>query len=242
MRRIVTGEQIAQLTNPDPFAVPVWRAPVYRTPGWIIAVVQLARLLGWLARLIVRHPVADAVLAVLVLAWLNAGWPGLVALVLIVAVVLAGWRWRWPVSFSRWIAGPARGKWRRWFYRRRWAAVMTIGRPGPVLPGPAPAAGARQGHLHPVHRPGAGPAGVRPVRRRLRRPGRQPGARVRRHAVPGPHRPLRARWCWSSSAATPWPPSSPPCPSPPTRTCGRCRSAAARTACRGWSGCTARTC
>ena len=44
MRRIVTGEQIAQLTNPDPFAVPAWRAPVYRTPGWIIAAVQLARL------------------------------------------------------------------------------------------------------------------------------------------------------------------------------------------------------
>ena len=33
MRKIVTGEQIAQLTNPDPFAVPAWRAPVYRTPA-----------------------------------------------------------------------------------------------------------------------------------------------------------------------------------------------------------------
>jgi hypothetical protein len=39
MRRVVTGEQLAQLANPDPFAVPVMRAPVYRTPGWIIAVV-----------------------------------------------------------------------------------------------------------------------------------------------------------------------------------------------------------
>src|SRR6185312_7085970 len=26
-------------------------------------------------------------------------------------------------------------------------------------------------------------------------------------------RPGPARWCWSSSAVTPWPPSSPPCPS-----------------------------
>ena len=51
MRKVVTGEQVAQLTNPDPFAVPVLRAPVYRTPGWIIAVVQLGRLLWWLARL-----------------------------------------------------------------------------------------------------------------------------------------------------------------------------------------------
>ena len=80
MRKIVTGEQIAQLTNPDPFAVPTWRAPVYRTPGWIIAAVQLVRFLWWLARLIIRHPIVDAVLAVLVLVWLNAGWPGLVVL------------------------------------------------------------------------------------------------------------------------------------------------------------------
>jgi hypothetical protein len=82
MRRIVTGDQVAQLRNPDPFAVPAWRAPVYRTPGWIIAVVQFARMLWWLVKLIARHPVADAVLAVLVLVWLNAGWPGLVVLVL----------------------------------------------------------------------------------------------------------------------------------------------------------------
>ena len=115
-------------SSPTPTRSPSrpWRAPVYRTPGWIIAVVQLARLVWWLARLIIRHPVTDAVLAVLVLVWLNAGWPGLVALVLIVAVVLAGWRWARPVSFSRWIAGPARGKRRSWFYRRRWGAVMTV--------------------------------------------------------------------------------------------------------------------
>ena len=26
MRRVVTGEEIAQLHNPDPFAVPAWRS------------------------------------------------------------------------------------------------------------------------------------------------------------------------------------------------------------------------
>ena len=41
-------------------------------------------------------------------------------------VVLAAWRWFWPSSFTRWVAGPARRKWRTWFYRRRWAGVMTI--------------------------------------------------------------------------------------------------------------------
>ena len=39
---------------------------------------------------------------------------------------LGTWRFFWPGSFTRWVAGPARGKWRAWFYRRRWAGVMAI--------------------------------------------------------------------------------------------------------------------
>jgi hypothetical protein len=38
-----SGEQIAQVNNPDPFAAPVWRSPVYHTPGWLITIVQLLR-------------------------------------------------------------------------------------------------------------------------------------------------------------------------------------------------------
>src|SRR5271157_4468855 len=97
MRKVITGEQVAQLYNRDPFALPVWRAPV-----------------------------AATVVAMLVLAWLNVGWLGLVLLVTWVVVVLVTWRFFWPSSFTRWIAGPARGKWRGWFYRRRWAGVMAI--------------------------------------------------------------------------------------------------------------------
>ena len=127
MRKIVTGEQIAQLTNPDPFAVPTWRAPVYRTPGWIITLVQLVRLLVWLVRLIGRHPVAATVLAVLAFIWVNLGWPGLAALFAWAVVVLTAWRLFRPSSFTRWITGPARGRWRGWWcYRRRWAGVMVI--------------------------------------------------------------------------------------------------------------------
>jgi DNA segregation ATPase FtsK/SpoIIIE, S-DNA-T family len=135
MRKVVTGEQVAQLRNPDPFAAPIWRAPVYETPGWVITIIQLWRALAWLVRLITRHPLAGGVLAVLVLVWLNAGLPGLVALVAGVMAVLVAWRWRWPVSFCRVVAGPSRGKWRAWFYRRRWGAVMTIGGLAPVYQG-----------------------------------------------------------------------------------------------------------
>ena len=126
MRKVITGEQVAQLHNRDPFALPAWRAPIYQTPAGIILLVQLARLLGWLARLIARHPAAAAVLAVLALIWLNLGWPGLAALLACAVVLLVTWRWFWPDSFARWVGSPARGRWRAWFYRRRWAGVMAI--------------------------------------------------------------------------------------------------------------------
>ena len=40
MRKVVTGSQVAQLRNTDPFAVPLWRAPIYRTPFLLVALVQ----------------------------------------------------------------------------------------------------------------------------------------------------------------------------------------------------------
>ena len=58
--------------------------------------------------------------------WVKLGWVTLAALVLAAVVMLIAWRWFWPVSFSRWVGRPARGTWRAWCYRRRWAAVMTI--------------------------------------------------------------------------------------------------------------------
>ena len=126
MRKVITGEQVAQLYNRDPFALPVWRAPIYQTPAGFILLVQLARLLGWLVRLIARHPLAAAIVALLAFMWVNVGWLGLVFLAVWAVVVLAAWRWFWPGSFTRWVSSPARGRWRAWFYRRRWAGVMAI--------------------------------------------------------------------------------------------------------------------
>ncbi len=51
-----SGEQIVQVTNPDPFAKPVLRSPVLHTPLWMIATAQLFRLLWRLLRFLVRHP------------------------------------------------------------------------------------------------------------------------------------------------------------------------------------------
>src|SRR5215831_13283196 len=126
MRKVITGEQVAQLYNRDPFALPAWRAPIYQTPVGFILLVQLARLLGWIIRMVARHPLVAAVLAVLAFTWVNVGWLGLVFMAAWVLAVLGTWRFFWPGSFTRWVASPARGRWRAWFYRRQWAGVMAI--------------------------------------------------------------------------------------------------------------------
>src|SRR3984885_10687434 len=126
MRKVITGDQVAQIRNPDPLAFPIWRAPVYRTPGWIIAIAQLCRFTFWLIRLIIRHPVVSLVVAVAGFTWAETGWLGVTLLVIWAVLVLVCWRVVWPVSFGRWMAAPARSKWRAWRYRRRWASVMTI--------------------------------------------------------------------------------------------------------------------
>jgi DNA segregation ATPase FtsK/SpoIIIE, S-DNA-T family len=130
-----SGQQLAQLDNPDPFAPPVWRSPVYHTPGWVITIVQLVRVLIAVVKFLARHPVLDLVLAVELLAWSQAGWPGPVILTGIVAAVLVGWRLRWPATFSRFIGSAVRGKWRRWHYQRHWLAVLTVARLVPVYRG-----------------------------------------------------------------------------------------------------------
>jgi S-DNA-T family DNA segregation ATPase FtsK/SpoIIIE len=131
----LSGEQIAQVNNPDPFAVPVWRSPVYHTPGWIIILAQLVRLLQRVIAFLARHPLADLVAAVLALTYVELGWPAVVALVLAAATALPVWRWQWPATFSRFVGRPVRGKWRRWHYQRHWAAVMTIGHLAPTYQG-----------------------------------------------------------------------------------------------------------
>src|SRR5689334_14133153 len=82
MRRVVTGEELAQIYNPDPFALPRWRAPVYRTPFGIILVAKLFKLLARIVRMVARHPLAASVLALAAVTWVKLGWVTLAALVL----------------------------------------------------------------------------------------------------------------------------------------------------------------
>jgi len=97
--------------------------------------VKFVKLLGWTGRIIARHPLAASVLALGAVTWVKLGWITLVALVLAAAVILVAWRWFWPGSFARWVVRPARGAWRAWRYRRRWAGVMTIAGAAPWYQG-----------------------------------------------------------------------------------------------------------
>src|SRR5215471_18648547 len=91
MRDRATGEYLAQVRNPDPFAAPAWRSPVYRTPAWIIGIVQLGRSLWRLARFLIRHPITTTATAVLTVAWVYLGWATMIALVTVPALLLVVW-------------------------------------------------------------------------------------------------------------------------------------------------------
>jgi S-DNA-T family DNA segregation ATPase FtsK/SpoIIIE len=133
--RNVTGEQIAQVDNPDPFAKPVWRSPVYRTPEGVILLAQLARLVARVIWFMARHPLLDAVAGLLLFVWVKAGWPGLVVMAAVALAALVTLRVAWPDWFARLVTRPARNRWRWWFYRRHWHAVMTIARLAPAYRG-----------------------------------------------------------------------------------------------------------
>jgi S-DNA-T family DNA segregation ATPase FtsK/SpoIIIE len=134
--RNVNGEQYAQVERADPFAPAVWRSPVHRTPEWIIWAVQLIRLLARVVWFLLRHPLLDAAAGVLVLAWYQAGWPGVIAAITsTLGVLLVLWI-MWPDLFTRLVTVPARCRWRWWWcYRRRWRAVLTIAGLGPKYRG-----------------------------------------------------------------------------------------------------------
>jgi S-DNA-T family DNA segregation ATPase FtsK/SpoIIIE len=125
-KRQVAGQPLAQVDNPDPFAVPVWRSPVYQTPHVVIWTVQLIRLVWRLVWFILRHPLPGVVCALLVFTWLKLGWPGLVALACFTVAALALVYLLWPGWFARHVVQASRDWWRHWFYRRRWTAALTL--------------------------------------------------------------------------------------------------------------------
>ena len=131
----VTGESFAQVNNPDPFAAPVWRSPVYRTPEFVIWFVQLVRLLARALWFVICHPLLDMTAGLIVLDYLNLGWPGLAATGGLVVAALAALWLGWPALFARLVTAPVRDGRRHWYYRRRRHAVMSITSLAPLYRG-----------------------------------------------------------------------------------------------------------
>jgi S-DNA-T family DNA segregation ATPase FtsK/SpoIIIE len=126
MRGSIQGEQLAQVDNPDPFAPAVWRSPVHRTPEPLIWLIQLLRLIWRVVWFLLRHPLLDVVGGLVLLVWLNLGWPGIIGLTAGTIAALTGLRhWR-PDWYARFVTTPMRCRWRWWFYRRHWHAVLTV--------------------------------------------------------------------------------------------------------------------
>jgi S-DNA-T family DNA segregation ATPase FtsK/SpoIIIE len=134
-KNAVAGEQLAQVDNPDPFAPPVWRSPVYRTPEWVIWLVQLVKLLGRLIWFILTHPRLDGAVALLMATWVYLGWPGLIALAAVILAGLLALRLAFPEMFARFVAVPMRDKRAWWRYRRGWHAAMTLAGLAPLYGG-----------------------------------------------------------------------------------------------------------
>src|SRR6266545_1680048 len=114
--------------------VEVERGPVnFRTPSvsiklrWVVLawlVVRLARLTVWF----LRRPLLTGSIALglwLRHVWVTVSpWPVVAAAVVLVGL-LAGWRWRWPVSFAQRVVWRMRGWWRRLtVYRTGWQPAM----------------------------------------------------------------------------------------------------------------------
>jgi S-DNA-T family DNA segregation ATPase FtsK/SpoIIIE len=77
----------------------------------------------------------DVAAGLVLLVWANTGWPGLVAAAATVLAALIVLRLARPDWFTRFVTVPARCRWRWWFYRRHWHAVMTIATLAPLYRG-----------------------------------------------------------------------------------------------------------
>ncbi|MGO9163596.1 MAG: FtsK/SpoIIIE domain-containing protein [Streptosporangiaceae bacterium] len=126
MRERIDAAQYAQVDNHDPFAPPVWRSPVHRTPEPVIWLVQLLRLALRTIWFLIRHPLLALAAAATAAADLLGGWHVLVVLAAAAVTVLAGLRlWR-PAWYQVVVTRPLRDRWRWQHYRRRWRGVVTV--------------------------------------------------------------------------------------------------------------------
>ncbi|WP_021592728.1 FtsK/SpoIIIE domain-containing protein [Actinomadura welshii] len=124
-RKLRPGDNVAVEAQRDPFAAPKWAPPVWHMPEGLVLLVNLVRALVRTVVFLVRNIVPVTVLSVL--GWLGVrfGWTVPILVLALVAVGLTVWAGTDRPSFVRWVARPARARWRLVFvYRRHWQPVL----------------------------------------------------------------------------------------------------------------------
>ena len=124
-RKLGPGENVAVEAQRDPFAAPKWAPPVWHMPEGLVLLVNAVRVLVRTVVFLVRNIVPVCVVSGL--GWLGYrfGWLVPVLVLALIAVGLGVWAGVDRPSFVRWIARPARARWRLvWVYRRHWQPVL----------------------------------------------------------------------------------------------------------------------
>ncbi|MBG0814322.1 FtsK/SpoIIIE domain-containing protein [Planomonospora sp. ID82291] len=127
MFKKMPGDEAQHLVSTTPDTAVVFRPAVVRTPAFVTLVIFAWRVLAGLVRLLWRHPVASAVIAVpAAVAWLY-GWRLGLVLIAVAVTVLALWCSVHRPSFLRLVGWRLLAFWRFvWIYRRHWQAVMVV--------------------------------------------------------------------------------------------------------------------
>lgn len=127
MFKKLPGDEAQRLVSTTPDTAVVFRPAVVTTPAAVTLVIFTWRLIAGAVRLLWRHPIASAVVAVPGVIWTLHGWRWSLLLVAVLLAVPSTWALADRASFLRLIGRRLLAFWRLvWVYRRHWQPVMLI--------------------------------------------------------------------------------------------------------------------
>lgn len=127
MFKRMPGDEPHRIVSTTPDTAVVFKPAVVQTPAIITLVIFIARFVAGLFRLVWRHPVVLAAIAVPAGLCLVYGWRVALLLVVPALVAMGAWAILDRPTFARWIGWRlvAFARW-FWIYRRHWQPVMTV--------------------------------------------------------------------------------------------------------------------
>ncbi|GAA3016526.1 FtsK/SpoIIIE domain-containing protein [Streptosporangium longisporum] len=126
LRRLPGSEEVG-LVSTTPETAVVFAPTVVRTPAIVTLLIMLWRLVVGVVHLVVRHPVACSLVALVsgMVYALGVRLASIIVVALLCAV--STWAGLWPVPGMRVIGWPLVAWWRwMWVYRRRWGSVLAV--------------------------------------------------------------------------------------------------------------------